>query len=167
MASGTSNQLIKQVGEYRVAAELARRGLFASTFSGNIPYYDIVASHPQGGHVPVQVKSKARGSWQLNIGHYAEVTFDGEIQHIGKAQPPPTRGLVYVFVDMGLDCEDQFYVIDWDSLCILLIEAHRAYLAKHGGRRPKNPTSVHTAVGAKQLAAYRDRWEIITDSITA
>ena len=67
-------QLVKQVGEYRVAAELARRGLLAATFSGNVPHYDVIASGQAGGHVPIQVKAKATGSWQLDITDFVNVT---------------------------------------------------------------------------------------------
>jgi hypothetical protein len=43
MASGRSDYLTKQAGEYIVAAELSRRGFVATTFTGNVPSYDIVA----------------------------------------------------------------------------------------------------------------------------
>ena len=44
MATGRSNKLVGQTGEYLVAAELSRRGLIATTFTGNVPHYDIIAS---------------------------------------------------------------------------------------------------------------------------
>ncbi len=43
MATGRSNYLTKQAGEYLVAAELSRRGYIATTFTGNLPDYDIIA----------------------------------------------------------------------------------------------------------------------------
>ncbi len=44
MATGRSTKLVGQAGEYLVAAELSRRGLIATTFTGNVPHYDIIAS---------------------------------------------------------------------------------------------------------------------------
>jgi len=44
MATGRSNQLTKQLGEYLVACELARRGFVVATFSGNIPDFDLIAT---------------------------------------------------------------------------------------------------------------------------
>lgn len=44
MASGRSNKIVGQTGEYLVAAELGRRGLIATAFTGNVPHYDIIAS---------------------------------------------------------------------------------------------------------------------------
>ncbi len=49
--SGRATKLTGQVGEYLVAAELARRGLIATTFTGNVPHYDIIASDERGRHV--------------------------------------------------------------------------------------------------------------------
>jgi len=48
MATGRSNKLVGQTGEYLVAAELLRRGLIATTFTGNVPHYDIIASDETG-----------------------------------------------------------------------------------------------------------------------
>ncbi len=45
MATGRDNQLKKQAGEYLVAAEMCRRGFIATTFTGNVPHYDIIASN--------------------------------------------------------------------------------------------------------------------------
>jgi hypothetical protein len=57
MATGRSNMLIKQIGEYLVACELARRGLVVATFSGNVPDFDIIATDFKGSSCPIQVKT--------------------------------------------------------------------------------------------------------------
>jgi len=57
MTTGRINKLVGATGEYLVAAELSRRGLIATTFTGNVPHYDIVASDEFGQHVSVQVKA--------------------------------------------------------------------------------------------------------------
>ena len=158
-------QLTKQVGEYLVAAELARRGLLSATFAGNVRHYDIVASGPSGGHVPVQVKAMASGDWQLLITDFADVSLAGDNQIVGDAKPEPYEHLVFVFVAVKAYATDQFYVIDWRSLRDILITAYKAYLAKHEGRRPKNPQSFHTAVSEEDLAPFRDRWDVITDQL--
>jgi hypothetical protein len=44
MATGRSNQITKQLGEYLVASELGRIGLVAATFSGSVPDYHIIAT---------------------------------------------------------------------------------------------------------------------------
>ena len=47
MATGRHTKLVGQTGEYLVAAELGRRGLIATTFKGNVPDFDIIASTEQ------------------------------------------------------------------------------------------------------------------------
>jgi hypothetical protein len=52
MATGRSNKIVGQTGEYLVAAELSRCGTIATTFTGNVPHYDIIASEEKReGHI--------------------------------------------------------------------------------------------------------------------
>ena len=76
MRKGRSNILVGQTGEYLVAAELSRRGLIATTFTGNVPHYDIVASDEVDRHVSVQVKASRGGTWQAatSIGFFGRLT---------------------------------------------------------------------------------------------
>ena len=77
MAKGRSNKFVGQTNEYLVAAELSRRGLIATTFTGNVPPYDIIASDESGRHVSVQVKASRGTSWQFgNITLYDNIKFD-------------------------------------------------------------------------------------------
>lgn len=48
MATGRTNQLIKQIGECLVSCELARQGFRIATFSGNIPDFDLIATDSTG-----------------------------------------------------------------------------------------------------------------------
>src|SRR5690606_28475587 len=109
MTTGRSNKLVEQTGEYLVAAELSRRGLIATTFTGNVPHYDIIASDESGRHVSVQVKASRGASWQFgNMTLYCDITFDGTRQVLGKKKPCPVRGLVMVFVRISEDGNDRF-----------------------------------------------------------
>lgn len=54
MPSGRNNKLLGANGDYLVAAELCRRGLTTTTFTGNVPFYDIIASDEFRRHVAVQ-----------------------------------------------------------------------------------------------------------------
>ena len=54
-------QLSKQLSEHLVAAELARRGIVATPFSGNVPDIDIFA-FKSGKSISVQVKSAKTGN---------------------------------------------------------------------------------------------------------
>ncbi len=148
MASGRNNYLTKQTGEYLVAAELSRRGLIATTFTGNVPNYDIVAVDDSGGHVLVQVKTIAANSWQLNVSQFADIVFDGRSQVIKGELAEPYPGLVCVLVqlakvDSGL--VDRFFVLPWRELCQVIVTTHSEYLGRHGGIRPRKPESFQIA----------------------
>jgi hypothetical protein len=161
MATGRSVQLTGQTGEYLVASEMCRRGFITTTFTANVPHYDIIASDEFGSHLPVQVKAIKGHTWQLNIDHFAEIKFDGDKQIIGKMRAEPLINLVYVFVRLIEYGKDEFYIFRWRDLQRIVIEGHRKYLEKHGGIRPRNPKSMHTAVKPHQLEEFRDNWDLI------
>lgn len=154
----------KQAGEYLVAAELARAGATCATFAGNVRHFDLIASGP-GGYVPIQVKAKRAGDWQLDIGDFAEISFDGDKQIVGRPKPEPVPGLFYVFVHLSSYGSDEFFVIAWATLRDRVVKSHRAWLATHGGRRPKNPSSTHTTIDHTQLADHRNRWSLIMNVV--
>jgi hypothetical protein len=82
MKTGRSKYLTKQAGEYLVAAEFSRRGYIATTFTGNVPFYDIIAVDDCGGHVVVQVKAIAGASWQFTATDFAKIDMQGRQQII-------------------------------------------------------------------------------------
>ena len=166
MATGRSNKLVGQAGEYLVAAELSRRGLIATTFTGNVPHYDIIASDEQGRHVSVQVKTIKGGSWQVgNIGLFCDIPFDGHRQIVGRAKKSPVRDLIVVFVRLAEYGQDRFYICTWRQWRDLLLRAHKAYLNKHDGIRPVRWDSLHCALREKTLSRYRDNWDIIQKNL--
>lgn len=170
VATGRSMQLTKQVGEYRVAAELARRGLLVATFSGGVPHYDVIASGPVGGHVPVQVKANTGGAWQLDIRTFAHARMrkDGIRQKCGRAKAAPYPGIVYVFIRVAKPGtgDDEFFIVDWDNLSAKLTTKYRDHLAKKKGVRPKNHESFHTALKVADLEDFRGQWKTILDRIS-
>src|SRR5438477_8366406 len=116
MATGRSNYLTKQAGEYLVAAELSRRGYIATTFTGNLPYYDIIAVDDSGGHAIVQVKAIAGKSWQFNATDFAEIVMDGQQQKIRREREEPYPDLVCVLVQVAVmdsGTPDRFFVLPW------------------------------------------------------
>ena len=166
MSRGRNNKLVGQTGEYLVAAELSRRGLIATTFTGNVPHYDIIASDDTGRHVSVQVKASSGTSWQFgNISLYCDITFDGDHQVVGARKQCPVRRLVMVFVRIGISGNDRFYILSWERLRDLVVGHHSAYLSKHDGKRPKKWDSLHCAITESDLEPYRDKWEIIKKSL--
>src|SRR6202142_584355 len=136
MATGRGNKLVGQTGEYLVAAELPRRGLIATTFTGNVPHYDIIASNEEGKHVSVQVKASRGPSWQFNdITKFCDISFERKRQIVGSLKRCPVLRLVVVFVKIDAAGDDRYYILTWRPLRDLLVKGHKAYLEKRGGRR--------------------------------
>jgi hypothetical protein len=164
MASGRSNQLTKQIGEYLVACELARKGLLVATFSGNVPDFDLIATDGKGRSCPIQVKTVRLGSWQFSIDNFVNITLDGDRQVIGEKKPLAIPQLVCVFVVAGNKYgEDRFYVLEWAQVQGILIANHRHWLDAHGGVRPKKADSMHCTLLQSDLEIYKDNWPIITN----
>jgi len=166
MATGRSNQLIKQVGEYLVACELARRGLLVATFSGNVPDFDLIATDFKGSSCPIQVKTIKGGAWQFSIDKFVDITFDGSKQLIGDKIPLPIPQLMCVFVLAGEKYgDDQFFVLEWSKVQDILIANHTRWLDSHGGVRPKKFDSMHCSIVQTDLQDYKDNWSIISSRL--
>ena len=168
MKTGRSKYLTKQAGEYLVAAELSRRGYIATTFTGNVPYYDIIAVDDRGGHVVVQVKAVATASWQFNATDFAEIVIKGRQQIVRCAREEPYPDLMCVLVQVARadsGAHDRFYVLPWRDLSRVAVAHHTEYLAKHGGIRPRKPESMHMALHPSEIKEYEGKWETLKKSV--
>lgn len=166
MATGRSNKLVGQTGEYLVAAELSQRGLIATTFTGNVPHYDIIASNEDGRHVSVQVKASRYSSWQFgDITQFCEISFKGKRQIVGPPKRCPVQRLLVVFVMIDSKGADRYYILTWRKLRNILVNGHKAYLARHNGMRAEKWDSLHCAISEKLLKPHKDKWPIIEESL--
>jgi hypothetical protein len=109
MATGRSIQLNKQIGEYLVACELARRGLLVATFSGNVPDFDVLAVDENGRSLPIQVKTIRGGDWQFSADKFVEIRFDDKRQIVGSKIDSKIPRLLFVMVVAAADYgKDEF-----------------------------------------------------------
>lgn len=166
MATGRGTKLTGAIGEFLVSAELCRRGLLATPFSGNVPHYDIIASDEFGGHVVIQVKAINKVNWQFDARRFVEITMNGDRQTLGSPVNEPYPGLYCVFVALGeSNNSDRYFVFSWEDLRSLIIRHHQAYLEKHGGVRPKSPESTHCSISISELEIFEDQWDQILLSV--
>jgi len=166
MSRGRGNKLTGAVGEFLVAAELCRRNLVATPFSGNVPHYDIIASGEHGGHLAVQVKTINGGNWQFSINKFVEVFRDGDRQILGELLPEPYPDLRYVMVVLGSDGErDRFFILTWPQLRDTIVNGYRDYLARHHGVRPRAPDSLHVSLSIAEIASFEDKWDTLVESV--
>ena len=165
---------IGRAGEHYVAAELNRRGAYASPFSGNLPGIDIVATDGDQNHTAyIQVKTKrGHGNWHMSINHgWGKITYKNcprDRSCLPACTPcleEPILGKpdhFWVFVSLSTDGHQQYYVLPDDKVRTLLREGHKAYLKHHGGQRPgKNHDSPHSMFTDKGLQDWKDKWEIL------
>jgi len=159
MATGRERQVTKQIGEYLVSAELYRSRFIATTFTGS----NAVAINDKHETKPIQVKTIRGGNWQFNdVRRFLNVSIlnDGKQIVHGKKNLQDPR-LIYVFVKLISQGKDEFYVIGSKDLQEIIFKGYRKWLEKRGGRRPKNPKSMHTAVSPEDLSKYRDNWKLL------
>jgi hypothetical protein len=155
MATGRSIQLARQVGEYLAAAELGRRNWIATTFTGSVPGFDILAVNIDGRILEVQVKAIRSASWQLNAGQFLDIEIVDGIQRIKGPKVIRTARRVCIFIELREYGKDVFYLCDLPQLQKLISSSYKE------GARPKNPESFHFALHPKTLARFKDNWNVL------
>ena len=161
MATGREMQLTRQVGEHLVAAKLGRLGYVATPFAGNVPLFDVLAADVRGYAIPIQVKAINGPSWQFRADTFLDIEIiDGEQRVKGKiALPNPNLACILVLLGDGE--KDVFYVLQLRDLQDYFFDHYK------GGRRPRNPESMHCAIWPKDLEAFRDNWHLIEKQFPA
>ena len=155
MASGRDTQLARQIGEYLAAAELGRRGWVATTFTGSLPGFDILAINPDGRVLEIQVKAIRSSSWQLNAGQFLEIDIVNGVQFVRGKRVIATARRICMFIEIRTYGSDLFYLCDLGELQDILRADYK------DGPRPKNPKTFHHALYPKRLAPFRDNWAIL------
>jgi hypothetical protein len=156
MATGLSYKLTGQIGEHLVTAELGRRGIIATPFSGNVPDIDILA-HANGVTGHIQVKAINKDSWQFDIRRFLNVDLTGKGQVVRGANRKLDRKIYCIFVALGEKLgEDRFYIFKLGWL-------QDYFLARYKGRKPpKNIQSFHCAIWEPDLKRHLAKWNRIS-----
>lgn len=157
MATGLSSKLTGQIGEHLVTAELGRRGIIATPFSGNVPDIDILA-HANGVTGHIQVKAINKDSWQFDIRKFLEVELTAQGQTVKGANRDLDRKIVCVFVSIGEELgEDKFYIFKQGWLQDYFAERYKAR------KPPKNIKSFHCAIWKRDVVRHLGKWQIVTN----
>jgi hypothetical protein len=161
MPTGRDTQLTRQIGEHLVAAKLGRLGYIAAPFAGNVPLFDLLAADVRGFSIPIQVKAINGFSWQLRADTFLEIEIVGDVQHIKGKKKLLNPDLLCIFVLLGEDEKNVFYIFQLKDLQEHIFKNYK------GGRRPKNPNSMHCAVWPKDLEEFRDNWGLVAAQFPA
>jgi hypothetical protein len=91
------SQLSGQIGESLVVAELGRRGIIATSFSGNVPDINLLAWR-NGRSIGLQVKSLKKGTLGVDARKFICIDQCGEMQNVTGIRSDMSPELIYVFV---------------------------------------------------------------------
>lgn len=164
MATGKANQNTKQCGEYLVASELFRKGYINTTFTGNMPDFDIIAVNKKGNLKRIQVKTTTGYGFRLKLTKYVKIKFQDGSQIIEGKQKLENPDLINIFVKLAdkpplLYTKDEFYILTEEETQNLSHNKHKDFLDSHGGKRPRKPESLVHILKTDHLAPYQDKWD--------
>ena len=168
MPTGRSNSLVCRLAEHLVCAELARRDLLATTFSNNIPVFDLLVADDLCQAVPLQVKATMLDSWRTSADRWMDISFDekNETQTILRDKQLPMPGLIWVCVAVAKDRNnDRFFVLTASDIQSIYVCNHRTLLERYKGHRPRNWRSLDCWCDVADLGRYKDNWDIIKQRI--
>jgi len=156
MATGLSSKLTGQIGEHLATAELGRKGIIATPFSGNVPDIDILA-HANGITGHIQVKAINKDSWQFDIRKFLDIAVTAKGQVVNGINRSLDRKIICVFVSLGSKLgEDKFYIFRQGWLQDYFTKTYK------GRKPPKNIKSFHCAIWEKDMETHLEKWKIIT-----
>lgn len=159
MATGRSSQLTRQIGEHLVVAKLGRLGYIASPFAGNVPEFDVLIADEKGHSIPVQVKAINGISWQFRVNSFLDIEIIEDVQQVKGKRELSNPNLICIFVLLSEDENDQFFIFRLKELQKFFLQNYK------GGRRPRNPQSMHCAIFPKDLARFKDNWKLIEQAL--
>ena len=169
MATGRSNKITQQVGEFLVSAELGKQGLIATPFAGNVPKFDIIVADEYCRTLPIQVKASNSDSWKSTATEWMKINYNEKTEQQEYLSPLEIDNpeLIYVFVRISQDKKenDRFFILkkkDYQNICI---ECYSAWMNAKNWKRPKSPKSYDCRPTIRELVKFEDNWDIIKESL--
>ena len=168
MASGLSNKLAGQIGEYLVCAELGRRGLIATTFTGNVPEYDLLVCDDLLRTVPIQVKTTRGNNWPSRADLWLDLEIDDksrkQINHGPRTISNPD--LIFVCVALGKErSADRFFICRKQDIQAACIASYTRWMDPKGWIRPRNYKSLDNRYLVEDMEQFEDKWELIEEQL--
>jgi len=172
MSTGRNNKLAGQIGEYLVCAELGKRDLIATPFSGNVPAFDILAADDLCRTLPIQVKASRGDTWPSDARKWMQISFDQKTKVQKDLGPIQIQNpdLIYVCVAIAApggskDLKDRFFILTKAQLQAVCIRGYSVWMAKHEWKRPRTPESYDCRYSIPELRDYEDNWQLILDRL--
>ena len=171
MSKGRSNKLAGQIGEYLVCAELGRRGLIATPFSGNVPTFDVLATDDQCRTVPIQVKASRSDNWPSDARLWMQISLEPETNTQNYFGPINVQNpnLIYVCVAIAPPdgSRDRFFILTKAQLQKVCIDMYSAWMSKRDWKRPRTPDSYDCRYRIPDVEQFEDNWQLISERLVA
>jgi hypothetical protein len=166
LSTGRRNKLTGQVAEHLVCAELGRRDLIATPFSGNVPTFDVIAADEFCRVVPIQVKASRSVSWRTDARDWMDLELEPKtgIQRYRGPRRLADADLIYVCVVLHAPKEgvrDRFFVLTKADVQTACIQSYSDWMNPHAWRRPKNQASFDCRYSVSQIERFENNWDLI------
>ena len=168
MATGLSNKLTGQIGEFLACAELGRQGYIATSFTGNVPEYDIIVSSDSLKTLPIQVKTSRSETWPSRADLWLDIEMDhGEKQQINRGLKSITNpDLIYICIALGdKHGEDRFFICRKRDIQDACVKGYTEWMDAKDWKRPRNYQSLDNRYSVKDLVQFEDNWALICQAI--
>lgn len=171
MANGRDNKLTGHIAEHLVCAELGRRGILATPFSGNVPTFDLLAADENCRAVPIQVKATASDNWRTDASRWMDLRIDRKSQRqiYGGPAMIDAADMIYVMVALGSRelgvTPDRFFVLTRRELQAAYVSSYTAFMERQNWLRPRSPKSFDCRVTVSDLSCYEDRWSLVVEQM--
>jgi hypothetical protein len=164
MATGHSNKLAGQIGEFLTCAELGRRGFIATTFTGNVPEYDLIVCDDALRTIPIQVKTTRGTTWPSRANLWLDIEVDdAQKKQINRGEKRIANpGLIYVLVALGDDRRhDRFFICTKADIQAVCIKSYCRWMDPKDWKRPRNYRSMDNRYGIEAVKPFEENWELI------
>ena len=136
-------------GEYRVCAELLKRGIFATVTMGNMKGADVIAVGPNRRAAVIEVK--ASNSSRFVTGFYQKYR-SPELEH-------PTFWVLYAVKAAGDSYAERFFILTHDELAEKQAQRNHPGVALSYEERVERVRQGVDNVLLPDVVEYEDRWQ--------
>ena len=171
MKKGLNNKLAGQIGEYLVCAELGKRGFIATSFTGNVPEFDLIVADNDLKTVAIQVKTSRGTNWPTSADKWIDVEIDHKQQcQVDKGDKEiENPNLIYVCValaDPDTNERDRYFILLKSELQEICANNYRTWISQHNWKRPKNYKSLDNRYYIKDLEPFEDNWQLVEKALS-
>ena len=166
MKKGLHNKLAGQIGEYLVCAELGRRGYIATSFTGNVPEFDLIVANDHLKTIPIQVKTSRSDNWPSRSNLWIDIEIDEKNKKqidLGDLEIS-NPNLIFVCVALAApddSARDRFFILKKSDLQTICSNNYRHWMNTISWQRPRNYKSLDNRYSVDDLLKYEKNWQLI------